>query len=92
MTTLTYQERRALCNPILIGVVAGLATPLASVIWGIRQRSWSLSIAPVLVTAFGVWFVAGLDMSKLEQYSFQAAGGVTAGLIAYSLKKEQAEK
>jgi len=92
MATLTYQERRAVCNPILIGVVTGLASPLASVIWGIRQRSWSLSITPCLVTALGIWFVAALDMSRLEKYSFQAAGGVTAGLIAYSLKKERIEK
>jgi hypothetical protein len=92
MTQLTPKQRRAECNPVLIGAVVGTVAPLTSIIWGVRQRSWSLALVPTAVVAISIGLVAGTNMTKLEKYSFQLAGGLVAGVIANSLKKEQMDQ
>ena len=73
--TLTPIERRAASNPAMIGVLAGIVSPLSSIIWGIRQRSWSLSLVPFSLALIGS-FLASIDTKgeKLPagiKYSYQ---------------------
>ncbi len=89
---LTPSERREQSNPVLIGVFTAFFSPLSSVIWGVRQRSWSLALAPTTI-AFAFTFIAALEANEENfekgiQYSFQ----LTSGLIAYEISKTLKDK
>ena len=90
--TLTPNQRRAECNPILIGVCVGLLSPLSSIIWGIRQRSWSLSLVPYLLVFF-IGFITLLQTGeeKLKpgvKYPLQ----LISGFISYEMTKNMKQK
>ena len=85
--TLTPTERREQCNPVLIGVFAAFVSPLSTIVWGIRQRSWSLALVPYSLVVF--FLIAGYgetNEEKLKQgikYSYQ----ISSGIIAYEISK-----
>ena len=88
----TPMERREKCNPTLIGVFVGVVSPLSSLIWGIRQRSWSLSIAPFLLV-FLIGFITLIETGeeKLKpgvKYPLQ----LISGFISYEITKSMKEK
>ena len=90
--TLTPNQRREKCNPILIGVCVGLLSPLSSIIWGIRQRSWSLSLVPYLLVFF-IGFITLLQTGeeKLKpgvKYPLQ----FISGFISYEMTKNMKQK
>ena len=78
---------RANCNPYLIGILVGLLSPLITIIYGARQRSWSLAIAPLL--AMVIWAISGAsDNGKATKYVFQIIAGLGAGSIAAIHRRE----
>ena len=85
--SLTPIERREQCNPVLIGAIAAFVSPASSIIWGIRQRSWSLALVPFSLVFF--FLVASYGETNEEQlkrgikYSYQ----ISSGLIAYEISK-----
>ena len=88
--TLTPNQRREKCNPILIGVCVGLISPLSCIIWGIRQRSWSLSLVP-LVVLVGFIILLPTGEEKLKpgvKYPLQ----LISGLISYEMTKNMKQK
>ena len=90
--TLTPIQRREKCNPILIGACVGLIAPLSSVIWGIRQRSWSLALVPILLVfciSLLVMYTNGSDELANEfKYPLQ----FITGLISYEMAKNMKQK
>jgi len=90
--TLTPNERREKCNHILIGAFVGLISPLTSVIWGIRQRSWSLALVPYLLglfIAFLTMYNTGKEeLSREVKYPIQ----FFMGLISYEMTKNMKQK
>tara|TARA_Y100001968_G_scaffold121912_1_gene110960 strand:- start:228 stop:569 length:342 start_codon:yes stop_codon:yes gene_type:complete len=93
---LTTNQRRQKSNPVLIGVLAGFVSPLSSIIWGIRQRSWSLALVPYSIVVF--FLVASLgenNHQKVNQgikYSYQISSGIIAYEIAKTLKMKAKKK
>ena len=93
----SYLDRRAKCNPIIIGICVWFLIPPLSIVWGIRQRSWLLALAPL---AFAVILPTALVASgsiqnvgnNLAEYVFQAIGGVAAYGISLELKKDAKNK
>ena len=90
--TLTPNQRREKCNPILIGACVGLISPLSSVIWGIRQRSWSLALVPYLLgfcVALLIMTASGREELTNEfKYPLQ----FIIGLISYEMTKNMKQK
>ena len=90
--TLNFNERREKCNPILIGACVGLISPLTSVIWGIRQRSWSLALVPYLLgifIAFLTMYNTGKEeLSREVKYPIQ----LFMGFISYEMTKNMKKK
>ena len=90
--SLTPNERREKCNPILIGACVGFISPLTSVIWGIRQRSWSLALVPYLLG----FFIAFLTMHNTgkEELSREVKYPIQffMGLISYEMTKNMKQK
>ena len=89
---LTPNQRREKCNPILIGVCVGLLSPLSSAIWGIRQRSWSLSLVPFLLVFF-IGFMILIQTGEEElnpgvKYPIQ----LISGFISYEMTKNMKQK
>tara|TARA_B100000212_G_C27315059_1_gene507524 strand:- start:354 stop:1046 length:693 start_codon:yes stop_codon:yes gene_type:complete len=60
---LTSTQRRAKCNPFLISICITLF-PLSSIIWGVRQRSWTISVVPYLFLY--ILEVIGVDRYKVR--------------------------
>ena len=85
--SLTPKERREQCNPVLIGVLVAFVSPLSSIIWGIRQRSWSLALVPYSIVFLFLIFSYGEtneeQLKKGIKYSYQ----ISSGLIAYEISK-----
>ena len=93
----SYLDRRAKCNPILIGICVWLLIPFLSIVWGIRQRSWLLALAPLaFAVVLPVCLVASGSIqnvgNNLAEYVFQAIGGVAAYGISLELKKHAINK
>ena len=90
--TLTPAERREQCNPVLIGILVAFASPLSSIIWGIRQRSWSLALVPyALIFAFAMFVLIDTKEEKLPsgvKYPLQ----LSSGIVAYEISKVLKEK
>ena len=90
--TLTPNERREKCNPILIGACVGFISPLTSVIWGIRQRSWSLAFVPFLLGSFiallTMYNTGKEELSREVKYPIQ----FFMGLISYEMTKNMKQK
>ncbi len=90
--TLTHNERREKCNPILIGACVGFISPLTSVIWGIRQRSWSLALVPYLLGLFiallTMYNTGKEELSREVKYPIQ----LFMGLISYEMTKNMKKK
>ena len=91
--TQTPTERRANCNPVLIGALTGVVAPVVGTVYGIRQRSWVLgAIAWVPVM---MWALTEPDMEgglrTQRKYAFQLASGLLTGAVAF-VKKQEAEK
>ena len=86
--TLTPNERREKCNPILIGACVGFISPLSSVIWGIRQRSWSLALVPYLLDVFiallTVYKTGKEELSREVKYPIQLKYYFTDSEIIFS--------
>ena len=92
--TQTPQERRANCNPVLIGVLTGVVAPVLGSIYGIRQRSWMLGLVawiPILM-----WAVTEPDIEgsarKQRKYAFGLASGLLTGAVAFVKKTEAKEQ
>ena len=84
-------RNRAKCNPWIIGGLVGAVSPLITVIYGARQRSWTLALAPLLPLI--IWAIVFIDSSdKSSKYVFQAIAGVGAGAIAAINRKETTEE
>ncbi len=85
--SLTPIERREQCNPFLIGALAAFVSPASSIIWGIRQRSWSLALVPFslvfffLVSSYGE--TSETQLKRGIKYSYQ----ISIGIIAYEISK-----
>lgn len=90
----SYLERRAKCSPSLIGICVWFFTPFVSILWGIRQRSWLLALAPIAfavvlptsLVALGI--MPAIERNDLSKYVFQAIGAVAAFGISLELMKD----
>ncbi|WP_235619525.1 MULTISPECIES: GIY-YIG nuclease family protein [Prochlorococcus] len=78
--------RRARCSPWLIGVVAGLISPITSIVWGFRQKSWKLAVMPISTVAIASFFYGPFDFNERVKHLFNAGGGLIALKIAKSNK------
>ena len=90
----TPTERRAKCNPALIGLLTGAVAPIIGTVYGIRQRSWMLGAVawvPVLMWALTEPDVEG-GFRTQRKYAFRIASGVFTGAVAFVQKKEAQEK
>lgn len=84
-----FEQRRADCDPQWIGLATWLLAPLASIIWGVRQRSWSLAIAPTAVSGVIIAVMIGPEkMPPYKKYSAQFVGGAVAYVISRELKRK----
>ncbi len=86
-----YLERRAQSQPLLIGFVTGAVIPLTSIVWAVRQRSWSLGILPsAFIAITTLAFNSPLDgeRSLSRKYAFQGIAGVIALGISLDQKKK----
>tara|TARA_B100000131_G_scaffold289487_1_gene301547 strand:- start:116 stop:424 length:309 start_codon:yes stop_codon:yes gene_type:complete len=93
---LTPAERREQSSPLLIAIFTAFVSPLSSLIWGLRQRSWSLAFAPFAV-AFTFMYITALEtdersINKGVQYSFQLSSGIIAYEISKNLKSKAEKK
>ena len=84
----TPTERRATCKPVWIGVLVGFLNPLVGVIYGVRQRSWSVGLVafiPVLWWGFSNpnWMY---EMGSPERHIAQGVGGALTCYSALLLK------
>ena len=85
-----HMKNRAQCNPWIIGALVGAVSPLITVIYGARQRSWTLGVAPLVPLL--IWSIVSLDSAdRSGKYVFQAIAGIGAGAIAAVHRKEGAE-
>ena len=86
----TPKERRAACNPVMIGLLIGFFAPWVGIIYGIRQRSWSVGLVafiPVIMWIFSNpdWMY---EMRSPERYIAQFAGGALTWYAALLLKNK----
>ena len=89
---LTPQQRREECNPVLIGIFVGLISPLTSLIWGIRQRSWSLSLLPYLFVFFvGLIIMAGTGDKEFKT-EVRIPLQIISGIFSYEMAKKMKGK
>lgn len=89
----TPLERRANCNPVLIGVLTGCVAPILGTVYGIRQRSWILGLipwVPILMWTFTEPDIEG-GLRTQRKYAFQLASGVLTGAVAFVKKNEARE-
>ena len=87
-------ERGASCIPILIGILVGCFAPLFALVYGVRQRSWSVGLIafiPVLMWGFSEPDIEG-GLRQRRKYAFQLAGGALTCGAALVLKKETKEQ
>ena len=92
--TQTPTERRATCNPILIGILTGAIALIVGSIYGIRQRSWMLGFIawiPVVMWAVTEPDIEG-GLREQRKSAFQLASGVLTGAVAFVKKTEAKEK
>jgi hypothetical protein len=89
----TAKERRANSNPVLIGILTGMVSPIIGSIFAIRQRCWELAVVawvPVLM-----WAITEVDTEgpqRLQRkYAAQLAAGFLTGAVAL-VKKNEAKK
>lgn len=87
----TTTQRRAICNPLLIGITSGLWVGIP-VIWGFRFRSWRLSLVPLLLNllvVICVYFYA--DVSSLttarQKDPYLLLGHLTSGFSSYIIAR-----
>ena len=85
-------QRREKCNPILIGACVGLIAPFSSVIWGIRQRSWSLALVPFLLGLSIVLLIMYTKGSDELADEFIYPLQFIIGLISYEMAKNIKQK
>ena len=84
----TPTERREKCNPTLIGVFVGVASPLSSVIWGIRQRSLKLALFPFLFVFVAGFIILSLGREKQFKPEFKIPLQLVGGYYAFDLTKK----
>ena len=87
-------ERRANCNPVLIGLTTGGLAPNCGTIFGVRQRSWALGLVAWLPIVMWAWTESDIEGGLRDQskYAFQLASGVLTGAVALVKKKEAQEE
>ena len=94
--SLTPNQRREKCNPVLIGACVGLFSPLSSVIWGIRQRSWSLALVPFslgfCIALLIMYTNGGEELSDEFRYPIQFIIGLISYEMAKNIKQKQLMK
>lgn len=88
--TQTPRERRANCNPVIIGVITGAVAPFIGTIYGIRQRSWMLGLIAWIPVFMWAWTEPDTEggLRTQRKYAFQLASGFLTGAIAFVKKKE----
>ncbi|KGG16160.1 hypothetical protein EV06_0870 [Prochlorococcus sp. MIT 0602] len=74
--------RRGKCNPLFIGIITILTSPLSCIFWGIRQSSLKLAVLP-----FTVIFIAGyihppVMLNEKTKFTVHLAAGLIAFVIA----------
>ena len=85
-------ERRQSSKPWLIGLGVFAATPLTSIIYGWRQRSWFLAILPISAVMVAVYFTPPYEYNKIIRRFHQAGAGLIAYKISTELKKPKNER
>ena len=86
-------ERRANCNPIVIGLVTGLCAPILSGIYSFRQKTWHLFAAAWVPILF--WAALETDTEGMAREQRKYAAQITAGLMTGAValvKKREAKK
>jgi len=93
-TTQTPTERRANCNPVLIGILTGCVAPLIGTGFAIRQKCWELAVVawvPVLMWAITETDIEGAQRVQ-RKYAAQLAAGLLTGAVALVKKNEAKEE
>lgn len=77
-------QRRALCNPLLIGITSGLWGPIP-VYWGIRLRSWRMSLIPLALTSLWIYYVNSnsTEITAEQKTIYLSCGLVISGFSSY---------
>ena len=77
-------QRRALCNPLLIGITSGLWGPIP-VYWGIRLRSWRMSLIPLALTSLWIFYVNSnsTEITAEQKTIYLSCGLVISGFSSY---------
>ena len=86
-----FERRRKTCNPILIGALIGLGSPVVfSAIYSIRQQSWQMIVSTIwIVLATNLFIIPpAIDASGMISFTYQIICGIAAYLIARKNKKE----
>ena len=74
--------------PWIIGLAVGLISPMMSIFWGIRQKSFKLGIIPIAMV-----FLANLIYSNdVLDKKFNLIIQIGGGLIAFIIAKEHKNK
>lgn len=78
----TPLQRRALCNPLLIGITSGLWGPIP-VFWGVRLRSWRMSLIPLALNSLVVFYVNFAEITAEQKTIYLSCGLVISGFSSY---------
>lgn len=79
-------QRRALCNPLLIGITSGLWGPIP-VFWGVRLRSWRISLIPLALNALVVFYVKFAEITAEQKTVYLSCGLVISGFSSYIIAR-----
>jgi hypothetical protein len=81
-------QRRALCNPLLIGITSGFWVGIP-VYWGIRLRSWRLSLIPLALNfSISYFFITNSAEITAEQKNiYLSCAAVESGFASYIIAR-----
>ena len=88
----TSTERRARCNPTLVGIFVGFVSPLSSLVWGIRQRSLKLALFPYLFVFVAGFIILSLARETKFKPEFKIPLQLIGGYYSFDLTKKMKEE
>ncbi len=83
-----YSIRRSKCMPGVIGLAVGLISPMMSIFWGIRQRSFKLGLMPIAMVFLANLIYSNDTFDKSSNLIIQIGGGIIAFMIAQENKNK----